>query len=137
MPQSAGWALQTSIYQALTGDAGLVALLSGPNVFDGPPRDVAYPFVTFGQSTARDWSTSTEDGEEHIVTLHVWAQGGSRHLAQAIVNAIRRVLHGSALPLSDYRLVNIRQEFCETRREPEREIVHGIVRFRAVTEKAI
>ncbi len=38
------------------------------------------------------------------------------------------------LTLAGHRLVNLRQEFAEHRREPDGETIHGIARFRAVTE---
>lgn len=134
MPHSSAWALQVAIHQRLSADASLLGLLGGPRIYDHVPRNTAYPIVTFGQSVAREWATGTEDGEEHILTLHVWSEGGSREQAHSIMGALKRVLGGAALPLNDHRLVDIRHEFSEARPEADRESYHGIVRYRAVTE---
>ena len=134
MSQSSAWALQEAIHQRLTGDTNLLGLLGGPRIYDHVPRNAAYPILTFGQSVAREWATGTEDGEEHVLTLHVWSEGGSRQQAHEIMSAVRRALNEMAVPLSDHRLVNIRHEFSEARREADRETYHGIVRYRAVTE---
>ena len=132
--QSSAWSLQTAIQARLAGDAGLLGLLGGPRIYDHVPRNGAYPLLVFGQSVAREWATGTEDGEEHVLTLHVWSEGGSRQQAHEIMSAVRRVLNGAALPLADHRLVNLRHEFSEARPEADRETYHGIVRYRAITE---
>lgn len=133
MPISSAWSLQQAIHQHLSADTDLNALLAG-RIYDHVPRDATYPVLTFGQSIARDWATGSEDGEEHVVTLHVWSDGGSRRQAHDIMSAVRRALNAAALTLTDHRLVNIRHEFSEARPETDREAYHGIVRYRAVTE---
>ena len=134
MPHSSAWALQDAVHQRLTEDVGLVSLLGGPRIYDHVPRNTPYPIVTYGQSVAREWTTGTEDGEEHILTLHVWSEGGSRRQAHDIMAAVKRALGEAALPLTGHRLVDIRHEFSEARPEADRETYHGIVRYRAVTE---
>ena len=134
MPQSSAWSLQTAIHQRLASDAIVTGLLGGQRIYDHVPRNAPYPLLTFGQSVAREWATGTEDGEEHVLTLHVWSEGGSRQQAHDIMGAVRRALNDAALPLADHRLVDIRHEFSEARPEADRETYHGIVRYRAVTE---
>lgn len=131
---SAGFALQKAIHAALTGSSTLTALLGGPRVYDDIPRGVAYPYVTFAQSVERDWSTGSEPGDEHTITLHVWSHEPGRKQAHAIMHAIRAALHDQPLALDDHRLVNLRHEFSETRREGDGETFRGLVRLRAVTE---
>lgn len=131
---SASWALQQSIFAALTGDAVLANLLGGPRVYDDVPVRAEFPFMTFAQSNERDWSAGTEAGEEHFLTLHIWSRAHGRKETQEIIGAVRGVLHDQSLSLSGYRLVNLRHEFSEARREADGETYHGIVRYRAVTE---
>jgi hypothetical protein len=132
--QTASSALQAAIYARLTADSAVVATLGGPRVYDDVPRSAAYPYLTFGQTAVRDWSTGGEEGDEHIVTLHVWSKAAGRRQAQDIIAAVRAALHDQDLPLAGHRLVNLRHEFSEARREPDGERFHGIVRLRAVTE---
>jgi hypothetical protein len=131
---SASWALQQSIFAALTGDAALANLLGGPRVYDDVSVRAEFPFMTFAQSNERDWSTGTEAGEEHFLTLHIWSRAHGRKETQEIIGAVREVLHDQSLSLSGYRLVNLRHEFSDARREADGETYHGIVRYRAVTE---
>lgn len=133
---SAGWALQKAVHAALTADAAVVGLLGGPQVFDDVPQQTAFPYVTLGQSTERDWSTATEDGAEHVLTLHVWSKRAGRKETREIMEAVRGALHDQALAVGGHRLVNLRHEFSEARRDADGETYHGIVRYRAVTEPA-
>src|SRR5262245_37804789 len=113
---SASWALQQSIFARLSADAPLVALLGAARVFDDVPQGSDFPYLTFGQSTARDWSTGSEDGSEHILTLHVWSKERGKRQAQEIMGAVRTALHDQALTLPGHRLINLRHEFSEARR---------------------
>lgn len=131
---SAGWALQKAIHQTLAADAGLTGLIGGPRVFDDAPRDAAFPYVTFGQSTLQDFSTGTEESDEHLVTLHVWSRMAGRKQTHEIMGALRSALGSASLALEGHRVVNLRYEFGEARRDPDGETYHGIVRYRAVTE---
>jgi hypothetical protein len=126
--------LQTSIYQTLSADPGLLALLGGPKIFDHVPERAAFPYLTLGRTTVVDWSTGTEDGSEHILTLHVWAKGGGKQATYQIMDQVSTRLHDQHLSLDRHRLVNLQLQFAEARLEPDSATYHGILRFRAVTE---
>lgn len=134
---TSAFALQKAIHSKLAGDAGVLALLGGPRIYDDVPRGATPPYVTFGLSTERDWSAGEEPGDEHILTLHVWSGLAGRHQAQEIIGAMRSALHDQSLTLSGHRLINLRHEFSDARREPEGEGYRGLVRLRAVTEPLI
>jgi hypothetical protein len=136
MAAVASWALQRGVYQALAGSLDLTTLLGGVRVYDDAPQAAPYPFITLGQSVIRDWSTGTEDGAEHNLTLHVWSRSGGKKQMLEITEAIRAVLHNQPLVLADHHLVNLRHEFSEARLDPDGDTFHGIVRYRAVTEPA-
>jgi hypothetical protein len=136
MAEVASWALQRGVYQALAGSCDVTTLLGGARIYDDAPQDAAFPFVTLGQSVIRDWSTGTEDGAEHNLTLHVWSRGGGKKQTLEIIETIKAVLHDQPLLLADHHLVNLRHEFSEARLDPDGDTFHGIVRYRAVTEPA-
>ncbi len=128
--------LQKAMFGALTGDAALVALMGGARIFDRAPTDAAFPYVTFGRASVFDWSTSTEEGLEHLVTLHVWSKAKGRKEAFAILDAIRGAL-GAPLSLDGRHLVNFRFEFAEVTFDDDISVHHGLLRLRAVTESAV
>lgn len=131
---SASFALQAAIFAALQADAGVVALLPAGRILDHVPQATPFPDVTLGQSSERDWSTGSEEGREHVLTLHVWSRAAGKRETHEIMGAMRACLHERALSLDGWRLVNLRHEHSDARRESDGETLHGIVRFRAVTE---
>ncbi len=131
---SAGWALQKALFTHLSADSNVTGVLGGAKIYDDVPRDATFPYVTFGESVVRDWSTGSDEGFEHVVTLHAWSRANGRRESHEIVGALRSSLHDQALAVEGHRLINLRHEFSEARREADGETYHGIVRYRAVTE---
>lgn len=133
---SAALELQKAIFAALGGDDPLTTALGGGRIHDHAPANVAFPYLTFGRTSVFDWSTGTEDGNEHIFTVHVWSKAKGKAEALEIMDLVRSVLHDSGLAMEGHRLVNLRQEFEEARFNEDLAVYHGIMRFRAVTEPA-
>lgn len=131
---NANWALQQAMVTALTGDSAVLALLGGGHVWDSVPARAPFPYVAFAGGVERDWSAGSDSGSEHVVTLHVWSRYAGRKEAQAIIAAVRAVLHDAKLTLSGHALINLRHESSEIVRHSDGETYHGIVRLRAVTE---
>jgi len=126
--------LQKSIFGALTGEAGLLAALGGPRIYDHVPTNVAFPYVTFGRTSVFDWSTSTESGTEHLFTLHVWSKAKGKDEVHALMERIRERLHDGQLVIDGFDLVNLRLEFVEARFNDDLAVYHGMLRFRATIE---
>lgn len=131
---SAAFALQKAIYNQLVGTAGVTAALSGPRVYDEVPARKEFPFLAFGTATERDWSTGTDPGKEHVLTLNVWSRAHGRKESDDILEAARVALHDVVLTLEGHRLVNLRHEISDVRRDGDGETYFGSARFRAVTE---
>jgi hypothetical protein len=130
------WPLQQALFAALAGDPAVTALIGPGRVYDDVPQGTPLPYVTLGPVTAQDWSTGTEAGTEHLVTIHVWSGERGKKQVHAILAAVRGALHDQPLALAAHRLVNLRHERSELRRTPDGEAIHGLARFRAVTEPA-
>ena len=127
--------LQKAMFSALAGNARLLGLLGGARIFDRVPADAAFPYVTFGRTSVFDWSTSTESGLEHLVTLHAWSRAKGRKEAFAILDAMRAALEGP-LALAGQHLVNFGFEQAEVTFDDDILVHHGLLRLRAVTEDA-
>lgn len=134
---TASWELQKSIHAALVTNSALTALLSGTKIYDDVPQGTSFPYVTLGESSLRDWSTGSDEGDEHILTLHVWSRAKGRKQVHEIMDALHDSLDDADLSVSGHHLVNLRHELSEARRESDGETYYGIVRYRAVTEPVI
>jgi hypothetical protein len=135
MPSSA-LALQKALFTHLTTAPGVLALLGAPRIYDDTPQPATFPYVTFGQSTLRDADGDDAPADEHVLTLHVWSRAAGRREIHALIDALRAALHDQPLTLESHRLINLRHEFSDARRDADGETLHGIVRFRALTEPA-
>ncbi len=131
---AASWALQRSIYETLSNAPELTSRLGGDGIYSNPPQAAEFPFITIGQTVDQDWSTGTEDGSEHRITLHIWSRADSAMEVHEITEIVRNLLNDQALTLDDHNLINLRHEFSQARIDPDGETLHGIVRYRAVTE---
>jgi hypothetical protein len=64
--------LYTELYEALTGNAPLMAKVTG--VFDGlAPESQGGPFVVMGELQELPGRTMDEEERKCLVTLHVWS----------------------------------------------------------------
>jgi len=134
---SADKALLAGLCDALVADAGVQTLLGDPaRVYDDPPPDVMFPYVTIGriESQARDASAAT--ALEHGVTLHVWSRYGGRAEALDVIAAMRAVLHNAPLEIEDRKLVLLFAAFADVFRSGDGRTTHGVLRLRAITEEA-
>ncbi|MEA2905557.1 MAG: hypothetical protein QOI12_2944 [Alphaproteobacteria bacterium] len=131
---SAAAALRAAIHDALSTDGALNALRGGPKIYDEPPRETPFPYVTLGEARISDFSTGSEPGEEHQITLHAWSRQGGHREAHLVAGALLQALDDANLALTDHRLVNLRFALADVRRESDGRTYHALVRFRAVTE---
>lgn len=137
MNQSANWQLQEALYASLSASTPLITLLGGAKIYDLTPRRTKPPYITIGMTQERDWSTSTEEGSEHIVTLHSWTENRGRKQADELQEAIKSVIANAAFTMPTHQLINLSYEFSEIRRDPDGEILHGLIRYRIITEPTL
>lgn len=134
---SADRALAAAIRSAALADAGVKALLGDPaRLYDEPPADVVFPYVTLGRVESRPVDASAVEAQEHFITLHVWSRYGGRAEALDVIGALRAVLHSAALGVTGRRLVLIFAQFSDVFRAGDGRTTHGVLRLRAVTEAA-
>ncbi|HEY7229418.1 MAG TPA: DUF3168 domain-containing protein [Pseudolabrys sp.] len=136
MPSNASTALRAAVHDALTRDAALISVLGGPKIYDEPPRDAAFPYVTLGEARVSDFSAGSEPGLEHQLTLHAWSRQGGHREAHVIAGALLQALDDAPLAPADHHLVSFRFAVADVRREADGRTYHALVRFRAVTEPA-
>lgn len=126
-------ALIASIRAAALADAG-VAALAAARIYDDPPPDVIFPYITLGRVESRAVDTSGVDAVEHVVTLHVWSRYGGRAEALELIGALRAALHNAPLDVEGRRLVLLFAQFSDVFRAGDGRTTHGVLRLRALTE---
>lgn len=125
--------LQKAVFARLSGDAALASMVGPDALFDQLIERDQFPYIAMGRATYADWSTSTDDGAELVITTHIWDRSQSRERTVEILNRVSELL-ADDLTLDDHRIVIQRIEFAEVRRQPDSQDFHGLVRLRAKME---
>lgn len=138
MTYALSWPLQQAVYQLLSADAGLAALV-GDRIYDAPlpPEAESEPdglYVTLGDERVEDWSTKTDRGAEHLVTIAVHAPRRGFAEAKQAAGMISDALLGGALTLSRGRAVLVTFAGARTRRAEGDALRRIELRFRVVLE---
>ena len=109
-------ALRSAIHDALIADTALSSALGGAHVYDEPPRNVAFPYVTLGEARIADASADGGPVQEHQLTLHAWSRQGGHRQAHVITGALLAALDDAPLAPDGHRLVNLRFFIADIRR---------------------
>ena len=128
-------ALQQALLTKLKENADLAVLLGNPpRVYDEPPADLVYPYVSLGRSETRPWGGLDGEGLEHVLSLTVVSVFGGSEEAKAVMALVRLSLHGTALSLDGHRLINLRVTYADLFKAADWRSTYGVLRLRAVTE---
>ncbi len=131
---SSGIALRKALRERLLANGALMARLGAPRIYDEAPRAAPTPYVTFTLSQTRDWSTMTDRGAEHFLSLDVWSSRPGAYEALEIAALVAAALDDAALSLDGHRLISLRCLDTQTGRENANRFVRARLRLRAVTE---
>lgn len=128
--------LQKAIFAKLMQSAELASLMDGVRLYDRAPANAVFPYLTFGRTSAYDWSTDTENGAEHLVTIHAWSKERGKSQCHVLLDVVRVELDDAALTLDGHALVRLGSEYSEIRYEDDHDVHHGLARFRALIDAA-
>jgi hypothetical protein len=132
---SAETALLKAMRAALLEHADVQAALGDPaRVYDDPPAEAIFPYVTLGRMESRPVDASAGEASEHVVTLHAWSRYGGRAEALDVIAAMRAALHNAALAVDGRRLILLLAGFSDVFRSGDGRTTHGVLRLRAITE---
>lgn len=119
-------AVQEAIY------ARLAAALAPTKVYDHPPQQASFPYVTVGDDTQIDWDAKDAPGLEHTLTIHAWSRYRGRKEVKGLLATVVEALRGR-LDLADHWNLELYPEFQTTMLDPDGITYHGVIRFRALT----
>lgn len=132
---SAEKALVAAIRSTAAGDAGVKAVLGDPaRIFDDPPPDPVFPYMTLGRVETRPADSAGAQALEHVLTLHIWSRYGGRAEVLDVIGALRGALHDAPLSVDGHRLAFLFAAFADVFRSGDGRTTHGVLRLRALTE---
>lgn len=133
MTLAASWDLQKAIHASLVADPTLSASVSG-RIFDRPPQDAAFPFVSLGDTDIEPDRAGSDGAAIHRLAFSVWSRARGRRETKEIMSAIDEVLQDASLTLADHVLVTLQLERASVSYAVEAEALRGRLIFRAYTE---
>lgn len=127
-------ALQSAIYQRLTADTALVALV-GADIYDTVPTGtVPSTYVSLGTEDVTDKSDKSGRGAIHIFTVSVVTDAAGFQSAKTIAGAISDAILDAELILSRGTLIYLNFEKAAARRVGDGETRRIDIKFRAQVE---
>ncbi|NBD28508.1 MAG: DUF3168 domain-containing protein [Alphaproteobacteria bacterium] len=108
MSYAVSTALQTAVFQALSDDADVTALV-GTDIYDAlPAGTVPSLYIALGPERASDASDQTGHGARHDFTVSVVTDSAGFASAKAVAAAVSDALVDAPLTLTRGRLVSLR-----------------------------
>ncbi len=128
-----GLAAQKALYAALSGDAALMAAVTG--VHDGVRPGAALPYVTIGPDAASDAGFKGGAATDHRLSITVWEAGPGAAKAKAIMALCEAALDGAPGEVDGVRMVWLRasRSFVATDADG---VTHGVIEVRGRSEEA-
>lgn len=128
-------ALQEAVYQRLSGDAAVSALVGGA-VYDAlPSGTVPQVYVVLGAEDARARDDGSGPGAWHRFTVSVVSDGTGFHAAKAVAGAVSDALVDADLNLTRGRLAALHFWRAKARREGSGNLRRVDLTFRARVEE--
>lgn len=134
MSYGAAAALQAAIYQRLTADSVLDALVSGAIYDSIPPGNAPGTYVSIGPEDVRDASDQVGRGAFHEFVISVVTDQAGFQSAKAVAAAISDSLTGATLVLARGRLVGLWFLKARARRVEKADVRRIDLTFRARVE---
>lgn len=128
-----GVAVQTALYAALSGDAALMAAVTG--VFDGVRPGQALPYVTIGPDMVTDAGFKGGDARDHRLSVTVWEAGPGAARAKAIMALCEGALAGAPAQVDGVRIVWLRTGRSNVTSDADG-VTQGVIEVRGRSEES-
>jgi uncharacterized protein DUF3168 len=138
MTYALSWPLQEAVFLLLSADAAVATHVAG-RIYDAPPslEAEAVPdgiYLTIGDERVVDWSTASDQGAAHLLTIAVHAPRRGFAEAKQAAGAISDAMLSGAMTMSRGQVVLVRFVDARTRRAEGDALRRIEMRFRVTAE---
>ncbi|KAB2743545.1 DUF3168 domain-containing protein [Brucella anthropi] len=127
-------ALQDLILARLKADPKVSELVAD-RIWDGPPPDPGFPYISIGPSDFVPDDADCIDMREETIQIDCWSrEQGRKWPCRQIVDAVVNALRHADGDLSNGALVETRINLARVIDDPDGIMAHGIVQFTAIIE---
>ncbi len=138
MTYAMSWPLQQGLFQLICENA-VCAGFFGNRIYDAPlpllgESEPSGIYLTFGDERVDDWSTGSDAGAVHTVTMTINAPRRGFAEAKQAAAAVADAVLGGGLALTRGRVVNARFVDARTKRAENDGLRQIVMRFRLTLE---
>lgn len=131
-------AVSRAVHLLLAGNLNVQAALGQPaRLYDDPPEDPVFPYLTYGPMRSEDNSAHGAVITAHIVTLHVWSRYSGRAESLGLLGTLSHALTRDTLDLPEVNLVTRHIIYTDIFRASDGMTLHGIIRMRITTDREL
>lgn len=124
-----------AIHALLSAEPAVQAVLgTPPRLYDNPPEDPIFPYLTYGPMRSEDISGDGAVINAHSLTLHIWSRYGGRAQVMEVLAAVTGALQNGGLVLQGVTLVRAQVSYTDIFRAPDGQTLHGLIRFSLTTD---
>ncbi len=126
-----------ALHSLLSSDVAVQAILGTPaRLYDNPPEDPVFPYMTYGPMRSSDIGGDEADIQTHTLTLHLWSRYGGRAEVIDAISVVTSAL-GQHQSISDDPIQIVRSQvlYTDIFRDPDGQTLHGLIRFLLTTDQ--
>ena len=116
-----------AIYERLTNDATLMALITG--IYDDVPDASSFPYIQLGEPIELPFDAFANQGKQVTVPIHVWSRYNGNKECSDIQSRIATLLDRYALSVDGMVLTRCVFESGRVMRDPDGMTRHGLQQF--------
>ncbi len=127
-----------ALHELLSDDIHIQAVLGQtPRLYDDPPEDPIFPYLTYGPIRSEDISADGAVITAHTITLHLWSRYSGRAEMLALLGTVSTVLTETSMSLTGVSLVNRHILYTDIFRANDGLTLHGLLRLRVTTDREL
>ena len=123
--------IQKKIFEILSASTEITDIVSD-RIYDLPPEDSAFPYVTIGDDRFEPWDTHDSVGFQGQLNINVWTQSEGRKKAKELNGIVYDLLHDKDLGIAGTCTINLKRGLATTKIDPDGITVQGISRFNII-----
>lgn len=123
---TAMWSAQKSIYTALASNSTFMTKISN-NLYDEPPTNEQYPYVTIGSMSERNDNRLNKSGFYVTMELRIFTKNGRGgfKLAKEILELANNVINLQKFSTDGFTMIQCYYRFSDTTRDQDKHIINA------------
>jgi hypothetical protein len=123
---SAMWAVQKSLYTALSSSSTFMTKISN-NLWDEPPTNEQYPYVTIGSMTEANLNRLNKSGFFVTLEMRIFTTNGRGgfKLAKEILEIANDTINLKRFTLDNFTMVQVYYRYSSTERDEDKHIINA------------